>query len=215
MRKGAGGGGGEGEVEDLMGDGEGGGAGGGGGGGEDDDGVIDLLDMDIAPEEEAQIKKSLEEKTKYKEVAPTWELNIETYGYGKGTANKKTYDPDYEHVESAKFKEYERLEAEGYDEEIKDPDRDKLKNIGPRPGLGNKKPGEKRPREDEDDDPKSKFLTSDYVVPPKVPQLQLGPGIGPVRSRKGAPGEDDEGKLSNTRLSFRRRSPTHRKLPAS
>ena len=51
-----------------------------------------------------------------------------------------------------------------------------MKNIGPRPGLGNKKPGEKRPREDEDDDPKSKFLTSDYVVPPKVPQLQLGPG---------------------------------------
>merc|ERR1719259_1414242 len=150
MRKGAGGGGGEGEVEDLMGDGEGGGAGGGGGGGEDDDGVIDLLDMDIAPEEEAQIKKSLEEKTKYKEVAPTWELNIETYGYGKGTANKKAYDPDYEHVESAKFKEYERLEAEGYDEELK------------APGLGSEpaSKGKKRPREAEE----VKFSTSDYVV---------------------------------------------------
>ena len=42
--------------------------------------------------------------------------NIETYGYGK---RRKVYDPDYEHVESAKFKEYERLEGEGYDEEIK------------------------------------------------------------------------------------------------
>ena len=42
--------------------------------------------------------------------------NIETYGYGK---RRKVYDPDYEHVESAKFKEYERLEGEGYDDEIK------------------------------------------------------------------------------------------------
>ena len=51
--------------------------------GADDDameGVMDLLDMEIPAEEEEQIKKSLEEKTKYKEVAPTWELNIETYG---------------------------------------------------------------------------------------------------------------------------------------
>ena len=69
-------------------------------------------------------------------MAPTWELNIETYGYGK-TSNKKAYDPDYEHVESSKFKEYERLEAEGYDEELKDEDRHKLKNIRA-PGLGSK-----------------------------------------------------------------------------
>merc|ERR1719264_869879 len=59
--------------------------------------VVDLLDMVIPEEQEEQIKQSLEEKTKYKVVAPTWELNIETYGYGK---KRKTYDPDYEHVES-------------------------------------------------------------------------------------------------------------------
>jgi hypothetical protein len=51
-------------------------------------------------------------------VAPTWELNIETYGYGK---RRKTYDPDYEHIESAKFKEYERLETQGYQEEVRGP----------------------------------------------------------------------------------------------
>jgi hypothetical protein len=76
--------------------------------GPDDDGIVDLLDMEIPEEEEEQIKKTLEEKTKYKEVAPTWELNIETYGYGK---KRKTYDPDYEHVESSKFREFERLET--------------------------------------------------------------------------------------------------------
>ena len=65
-----------------------------------------------------------QEKTKYKEVAPTWELNIETYGYGK---QRKVYDPDYEHVESSKFKEYERLEGDGYDENIKDEDHAKVK----------------------------------------------------------------------------------------
>ena len=59
-------------------------------------------------------------------VAPTWELNIETYGYGK---KRKTYDPDYEHVESAKFKEFERLEAQGYDDELKDPDHDKIRKV--------------------------------------------------------------------------------------
>ena len=41
---------------------------------EDDDGVLDLLDMEIPEEQEEAIKKTLEEKTKYKEVAPTWEL---------------------------------------------------------------------------------------------------------------------------------------------
>ena len=46
-------------------------------------------------------RRSLQEKTKYKEVAPTWELNIEKYGYG---AKRKAYDPDYEHVESSKYR---------------------------------------------------------------------------------------------------------------
>jgi len=42
-----------------------------------EDTVIDLMNFDMDPEEEDKIKRSLEEKTKYKEVAPTWELNIE------------------------------------------------------------------------------------------------------------------------------------------
>jgi len=81
----------------------------------DEDGVLDLMDMVIPDEQEEQIKKTLQEKTKYKEVAPTWELNIETYGYGK---KRKAYDPDYEHVESAKFREYERLEVAGYENQV-------------------------------------------------------------------------------------------------
>jgi hypothetical protein len=40
-------------------------------------------------------------------------------GYG---AKRRAHDPDYEHVENAKYREYERLEAEGYDDEIKDPE---------------------------------------------------------------------------------------------
>ena len=64
--------------------------------------------MDFDDQEDV-IKKSLAEKTKYKEVAPTWELNMETYGQ---TA-KKAYDPDYEHVEMSKFREFERLETQG------------------------------------------------------------------------------------------------------
>merc|ERR1712079_144589 len=44
---------------------------------EEDDGIVDLLDMEIPEDQEESIKKTLEEKTKYKEVAPTWELNIE------------------------------------------------------------------------------------------------------------------------------------------
>ena len=62
---------------------------------------------------QSEIKRSLEQKTKYKEVAPTRELNFERYGYG---AKRKAYDPDYEHVESSKYREYERLEGEGYDD---------------------------------------------------------------------------------------------------
>ena len=33
----------------------------------------------------------------------------------------------------------------------------------------------------EEADPREKYMTSDYVVPPKVPQMQMGPAIGPVR----------------------------------
>jgi hypothetical protein len=40
-------------------------------------------------------------------------------GYG---AKRRAHDPDYEHVENAKYREYERLEAEGYDDELKDPE---------------------------------------------------------------------------------------------
>ena len=45
-----------------------------------EEGVIDLMDFNMDPEEEEKIRQSLQEKTKYKEVAPTWELNIEKYG---------------------------------------------------------------------------------------------------------------------------------------
>ena len=38
-----------------------------------------LINQSIYQEEE-KIRESLQEKTKYKEVAPTWELNIEKYG---------------------------------------------------------------------------------------------------------------------------------------
>ena len=141
-----------------------------------------------AKQEEA-IKATLQEKTKYKEVAPTWELNIETYGYGK---KRKTYDPDYEHVENAKFREYERLEADGYDESMKDPDHDKLKNINA-PGLGSDPNKRKKPNPQE---LAAKYTSSDYVVPPKVPQLILGPGIGPRghpshRQQNNAPGSEE------------------------
>ncbi len=49
-----------------------------------EEGVIDLMDFDMDPDEEDKIRRSLEEKTKYKEVAPTWELNIEKYGRLQG-----------------------------------------------------------------------------------------------------------------------------------
>jgi len=38
-------------------------------------------------------------------------------GYG---AKLRAHDPAYEHVENAKYREYERLEAEGYDDSLKD-----------------------------------------------------------------------------------------------
>ena len=148
-----------------------------------DDGIVDLLDLEIPQDQEELIKKTLEEKTRYKEVAPTWELNMETYGYS--SKRRKVYDPDYEHVEMAKFKEYERLEAVGYDPGIKDPNHDKPRNICA-PGLGVDKSEAKKKREAE---PKKIFTTSDYIVPPKVPQLQLGPGIRAARSK--APGKKD------------------------
>jgi len=146
--------------------------------------------MEIPDDQEAEIKKTLEEKTKYKEVAPTWELNIETYGYGK---QRKVYDPDYEHVESSKFKEYERLEIDGYDEDLKDEDGG-IRKLAPRTGLGHHKIPKKLKTagdyETEAERLKAKFLTSDYVVPPKVPQLQLGPSIGPSRPYEGEEGAE-------------------------
>jgi len=139
-----------------------------------EDTVIDLMNFDMDPEEEEKIKKSLEEKTKYKEVAPTWELNIERYGYG---AKRKAYDPDYEHVESSKYREYERLEGEGYDDSIKDPDDNRKKNIKA-PGLGHV-PGKYTPGD-------KKYTTSDYIIPPKVPQANLA---APLPAPKKPPGQ--------------------------
>ena len=140
----------------------------------EEDQVIDLMSFDMDPDEEDKIKRSLEEKTKYKEVAPTWELNIENYGYG---AKRKAYDPDYEHVESSKYREYERLEAQGYEEGMIDPDDNRRKQINA-PGLGHKHgkftPGEK------------KYTTSDYIIAPKVPQVNP---IGPVPGNPKAQGE--------------------------
>ena len=140
----------------------------------EEDQVIDLMSFDMDPDEEDKIKRSLEEKTKYKEVAPTWELNIENYGYG---AKRKAYDPDYEHVESSKYREYERLEAQGYEEGMIDPDDNRRKQINA-PGLGHKHgkftPGEK------------KYTTSDYIIAPKVPQVNP---IGPVPGNPKGQGE--------------------------
>merc|ERR1719495_1433867 len=117
----------------------------------DEDAVIDLMDFDMDPEEEERIKASLEEKTKYKQVAPTWELNIEKYGYG---AKRRAYDADYEHVETAKYQEYARLEEEGYDDSVKDPEQEGRK-AKPAKGLGHV-PGEKANTE------KTSYTTSEY-----------------------------------------------------
>jgi len=139
-----------------------------------EDTVIDLMNFDMDPEEEDKIKRSLEEKTKYKEVAPTWELNIERYGYG---AKRKAYDPDYEHVESSKYREYERLEGEGYDETVTDPNDNRKKNLKA-PGLGHM-PGKFTPGD-------KKYTTSDYIIPPKVPQANL---TAPLPMAKKPPGQ--------------------------
>jgi len=56
-----------------------------------EEGVIDLMDFNMDPDEEEKIRQSLQEKTKYKEVAPTWELNIEKYG-NKLSVNNCRYD---------------------------------------------------------------------------------------------------------------------------
>merc|ERR1719457_402406 len=73
-------------------------------------------------------------------------------------------DPDYEHVESSKYREYERLEGQGYDESIKDPENQRIRNI--------KAPGLRAAEGDQvvgaDD---KKYTTSDYIIPPKVPQI--------------------------------------------
>ncbi|XP_023326591.1 uncharacterized protein LOC111700016 [Eurytemora carolleeae] len=138
-----------------------------------EEGVIDLMDFNMDPDEEEKIRQSLQEKTKYKEVAPTWELNIEKYGYG---AKRRAYDPDYEHVENSKYREYERLEMEGYDEGIKDPEDNRKRNVQA-VGLGHK-PGEFTPGE-------KKYTTSDYIIPPKVPQMSNSV----VKGKPSAPGD--------------------------
>jgi len=144
-----------------------------------DDGVIDLMDFNMDPEEEDKIRDSLKEKTKYKEVAPTWELNIEKYGYG---AKRRAYDPDYEHVESSKYREYERLEGQGYDDSIKDPE-DKQQRKLKAPGL--------RAKEGEYvTDTDKKYTTSDYIIAPKVPQVHNAPASRQVKKR---PDELDTG----------------------
>ena len=84
---------------------------------------------------------------------------------------------DYEHVESAKFKEYERLEGDGYDETIKDDDHHKLKKLHT-PGLGHDPRTPRTMKAYSTETEMAKYTTSDYVIPPKVPQLQMGPGIG-------------------------------------
>ncbi len=66
-----------------------------------EEGVIDLMDFDMDPDEEEKIRRSLEEKTKYKEVAPTWELNIEKYG---------TYRSVGERLNSARYRLADRNE---------------------------------------------------------------------------------------------------------
>ena len=143
----------------------------------EEDQVVDLMNFDMDPEEEDKIKRSLHEKTRYKEVAPTWELNIENYGYG---AKRKAYDPDYEHVESSKYREYERLEGQGYDDGLIDPDDNRRKQIKA-PGLGHKQgqytPGEK------------KYTTSDYILPPKVPQ------VNPIGMASGNTGKETDNEL--------------------
>merc|ERR1719219_2865134 len=153
------------------------------------------------------LKRLLKKKTKYKEVAPTWELNIETYGYGK---RRKVYDPDYEHVESAKFKEYERLEGDGYDETLKDPDSGKLRHIHA-PGLGHD-PRTPRTMKTYNETESTKYTTSDYVVPPKVPQLQMGPGIGPKKPGRNDD-KDDGDELPKMYLNFLQSLPILKKLP--
>jgi hypothetical protein len=67
----------------------------------------------------------------------------------------------------------------GYDPNIQDTDGAKARITRPAPGLGH---DPRAPRAmkvyNEEEAAASKFTTSDYVVPPKVPQLQMGPRIG-------------------------------------
>ena len=65
---------------------------------------------------------------------------------------------------------------------FQDKDRNKLRNIQA-PGLGfdPRTPRTMKTYNESENESKNKFTTSDYVVPPKVPQLQMGPGIGPKR----------------------------------
>jgi hypothetical protein len=66
--------------------------------------------------------------------------------------------------------------------QMKDPDHEKLRNI-PAPGLG----CDKKKRNNDD----KRFTESDYVVPPKVPQLQIGSASMKSRT-EAAPGREKE-----------------------
>jgi alkylated DNA repair dioxygenase AlkB len=106
---------------------------------------------------------------------------METYGYSK---RRKVYDPDYEHVENAKFREYERLEGGGYDDSVRDADHDKPRQISA-PGLGAEQLGPESNRP-------GKFTTSDYIVPPKVPQILQGLNAPRARSMQESEKKEEE-----------------------
>ena len=71
--------------------------------------------------------------------------------------------------------------------QLKDPNRDKIRNL-PAPGLGSK-------NVKNDSKSEKTFTQSDYIVPPKVPQLQDGPVL---RRDEVAPGKADENNKPTT-----------------
>ena len=86
-------------------------------------------------------------------------------------------------MESSKYREYERLEGQGYEDGMIDPDDNRRKQIKA-PGLGHK-PGKYTPGE-------KKYTTSDYIIPPKVPQIVLGGARASQSMEKNPPGEQEE-----------------------
>jgi tetratricopeptide (TPR) repeat protein len=121
-------------------------------------------------EEEKRLQSVEEMQAQSKEVAPTWDLNIERYDYG---VKRKAYDADYEYVESSRNREYERLEGEGYDVTVKDQDAIRKNNykaneIGHNPEKFT--PG---------------HTTSDYIIPPKVLQDSMATPLPMVKKPPG------------------------------